>query len=363
MAFRKEPSFSHGQAPRTAVVLCNLGTPAAPTAPALRRYLAEFLGDPRVVEIPAPIWKLILHGIILRVRPKKSAAKYASIWTPEGSPLKVWTERQASLLGEALAQRGHTVTVVPAMRYGEPSVDRVMTQLRAEGHTRILVLPAYPQYSGTTTASVFDAVAQWGLSTRQLPELRFINRYHDHPAYIGALAQRIRAHWEQHGRHEHLVMSFHGVPERTLMLGDPYHCECHKTGRLLAEALGLGKSDYTITFQSRFGKAKWLEPYTEPTLVAKAQQGLKSVDVCCPGFVSDCLETLEEIQMEVREAFEHAGGEHFQYIPCLNDSPAWIDGMASLAEQHLQGWPTRSPVDEAALATSREQALALGAQD
>ena len=363
MAFRKEPHYSHGQQARTAIVLCNLGTPDAPTAPALRRYLAEFLGDSRVVEIPAPIWALILHGIILRVRPKKSAAKYASIWTPEGSPLKVWTERQASLLGESLSARGHHVTVRPAMRYGQPSMDSVLDNLRAEGHTRILVLPAYPQYSGTTTASVFDAAALWGLKARQLPEFRFINRYHDHPGYIAALADRVRQHWTDKGRADHLVMSFHGVPERTLQRGDPYHCECHKTGRLLAQALGLGKDDYTVTFQSRFGKAKWLEPYTEPTLVAKAQQGLKSVDVCCPGFVSDCLETLEEIQMEVREAFLHAGGERFEYISCLNDSPAWIDGMTTLAEEHLQGWPTLATHDAADLSRSRELALAMGAKD
>ena len=363
MPFQPEPPFSHGQAPRTAVVLCNLGTPDEATAPALRRYLAEFLGDGRVVEIPKAVWALILHGIILRVRPAKSAAKYASIWTPEGSPLKVWTEKQATLLRGYLGERGHQVTVRYAMRYGNPSIASVLDELRAQGVTRILILPAYPQYSGTTTASVFDAVAMWGLKARHLPELRFINRYHDDPGYIEALAKRIQHHWMHHGQGDHLVMSFHGVPERTLLLGDPYHCECHKTARLVAERLGLAKDRYTVTFQSRFGKAKWLEPYTEPTLVAKAQAGLRSVDVVCPGFTSDCLETLEEIRMEAQEAFKHAGGQAFNYIDCLNDSPDWIRAMADLAERHLQGWPTRQADNPMELQDSRSRALAMGAKD
>ena len=363
MPFQKEPPYSHGQPPRTAVVYCNLGTPDEPSAPALRRYLAEFLGDHRVVEIPRALWWLILHGIILRVRPKKSAAKYASVWTPEGSPLKVWTEKQATLLRGYLGERGHQVTVRYAMRYGNPSIASVLDELKAQGVNRVLIASAYPQYSGTTTASVFDAVAHWALNTRQLPELRFINRYHDERGYIEALAKKIRAHWMHHGQSEQLVMSFHGVPERTLDLGDPYHCECHKTGRLLAEHLGLSKDRYKVTFQSRFGKAKWLEPYTEPSLIALAQAGTKSVDVVCPGFTSDCLETLEEINMEAREAFLHAGGEQFQYIDCLNDSPDWIRALTDLTERHLQGWPTQAADDPMALQASRERALALGAKD
>ncbi|MEY4695466.1 MAG: Ferrochelatase, partial [Pseudomonadota bacterium] len=241
MAFLKEPSFQHGQAPRTAILYCNLGTPSAPTAPALRQYLAEFLGDSRVVEIPKPIWWLILHGIILRVRPKKSAAKYASIWTSGGSPLKVFTEQQAEALNVTLQERGHNLSVRFAMRYGQPSVPEQLHALKSEGVRRVLIVPAYPQYSGTTTASVFDAVYRWGLKTRLIPELRFVNHYHDDPRYIQALAQTVREHWATQGQAEQLVMSFHGVPERTLQLGDPYHCECMKTGRLLAEALGLSK--------------------------------------------------------------------------------------------------------------------------
>ncbi|MCW5648763.1 MAG: ferrochelatase [Ramlibacter sp.] len=360
MPFRTEPEFAHGQPARTAVLLCNLGTPDAPTPGAVRRYLAEFLGDPRVVEIPRALWLLILHGIILRVRPARSARKYASIWTPEGSPLKVWTQRQARLLQEALAQRGQDVVVRCAMRYGSPSVASELDQLKAEGATRILVLPAYPQYSGTTTASVLDAVYAWAARLRHVPELRFVNRYHDHPGYIAALAARITAYWQAHGRPDQLVMSFHGVPERTLHLGDPYHCECHKTARLLAAALDLAPDQYRLTFQSRFGKAKWLEPYTEPTLVALAQAGTRRVDVVCPGFTSDCLETLEEINMEAREAFLHAGGQAFHYIPCLNDDAGWIAALADLAQQHLAGWPTQPP-EAPGLQAQRSAALARGA--
>ena len=298
MPFQPEPTYTHGQAARTAILLCNLGTPDAPTASALRRYLGEFLADHRVVEIPRAVWLPILHGIILRTRPAKSAAKYASIWTPEGSPLKVWTDKQATLLRGFLGERGHHTTVRYAMRYGNPSIPDVLDQLKAEGHTRILILPLYPQYSGTTTASVFDAVYGWAARLRTIPELRFVNRYHDHAGYINALARSITAHWQAHGRPDKLVMSFHGVPERTLKLGDPYHCECHKTARLLAEELGRPKTRYKVAVHSRFGKAKWLEPYTEPSLIQMAQSGVKSVDVVCPGFTGDCLETLEEIAQE-----------------------------------------------------------------
>jgi protoporphyrin/coproporphyrin ferrochelatase len=346
--FAPEPAYEHGQPEQTAVVLCNLGTPDAPTASSVRRYLAEFLSDPRVVEIPRVLWLVILHGIILRVRPAKSAAKYASIWTAEGSPLKLWSERQAAALQQRFDAQGQQVQVRLAMRYGTPGMAQVLDELKRAGATRILVLPAYPQYAAATTASVFDAVYHWGLRTRRLPELRFVNHYHDHPAYIQALAARIRAHWQAHGQAERLVMSFHGVPERTLHLGDPYHCECHKTARLLAEALGLEKTQYTLTFQSRFGKAKWLQPYTEPTLQALAQSGVKRVDVVCPGFISDCLETLEEIAQEAKAAFLTAGGETFHYIPCLNDDPQWMDALHQISQSHLAGWPIATRSDDRA---------------
>ena len=363
MPFSKEPPYSHGQPPRTAVLWCNLGTPDEPTPKAVRRYLAEFLSDQRVVEIPRLLWLLILHGIILRFRPAKSAAKYASIWTAEGSPLKLWTERQAKLLQGWLGQRNHQVKVRWAMRYGSTSVASQLDAMKADGITRVLVLTAYPQYSATTSASVFDAVYAWAKETRALPEFRFVNHYHDHADYISALAASVRRHWKANGKPDQLVMSFHGVPERTLQLGDPYHCECFKTARLLAESLGLGKEQYKVTFQSRLGRAKWLEPYTEPSLIAMGQAGVRRVDLICPGFTSDCLETLEEINMEAREAFLHAGGKEFHYIPCLNDDPEWITALCNIAQLHLQGWPTLAVPDTAALAQSRDAALALGAKN
>ena len=362
MTFSTEPSYTHGQAARTAVLYCNLGTPDEPTPKAVRRYLAEFLSDHRVVEIPRLVWMLILHGIILRFRPAKSAAKYASIWTPEGSPLKLWTEKQSKLLQGWLGQRNHAVKVRYAMRYGSTSIASQLDALKAEGVTRVLVVPAYPQYSATTTASVFDAVYSWAARTRTLPELRFVNHYHDDDGYIAALANSVQRHWKEHGRPDQLVMSFHGVPARTLQLGDPYHCECMKTARLLTNKLGLGKEQYKVTFQSRLGRAKWLEPYTEPTLIALGRAGVKRVDVICPGFTSDCLETLEEISMEARAAFLLAGGKTFHYIACLNDDPEWITALCNLSERHMGGWNTQDEPDAASMATSRIAALAMGAK-
>ena len=358
---KKEPAFTHGTAGSTAVLFCNLGTPDAPTPAAVRRFLAEFLSDHRVVEIPRALWLMILHGIILRVRPAKSAAKYASIWTAEGSPLKFWTEKQAKLLQGWLGQRGHQVKVFYAMRYGSTSIAQQMDMLKAQGFTRVLVLPAYPQYSATTTASLFDAVYSWAARTRLIPELRFVNHYHDHPGYIAALSGSARKYWLANGKPDLLVMSFHGVPERTLHLGDPYHCECMKTARLLAESLGLNKDQFKVSFQSRLGRAKWLEPYTEPTLIALGRSGVRRVDVICPGFNCDGLETLEEINQEGRAAFLKAGGKEFHYIPCLNDNEAWISALCDISQQHLAGWPTLAPADAGQLAASRERALAMGA--
>ena len=365
MTFQAEPVYRHGQRDRTAVLLVNLGTPDEPTAPALRRYLREFLSDPRVVEIPRLVWWPILHGIILRTRPVRSAAKYASVWMPEGSPLAVWTMRQSQALSSAMAARGHEVLVRHAMRYGNPSIPAVMDALRSEGATRVLVLPLYPQYAGATTGSVADKLLQWACKARRIPAWRFVAEYHDDPGYIAALATQVQRHWAAQGRADMLVMSFHGVPHRSLTLGDPYHCHCHQTARLLAERLGLSKDAYRVTFQSRFGKAKWLEPYTEPTLCELAASGVKRVDVMCPGFPADCLETLEEIAQEAREAFLHAGGSEFRYIECLNDQPAWIDALAALAERQLQGWPTRtaSAAEAAEDEAQRQRALAMGATD
>lgn len=362
LPYQTEPPFTHGQPPATGVLLCNLGTPDAPTASAVRRYLRQFLADPRVVEIPRAVWLPLLLGVILPLRSRKSAAKYASIWTPDGSPLKVWTERQAKLLQGAIGEAGHRgVKVRYAMRYGHPTIASQLDALKAEGATRILVLSAYPQYSGTTTASLLDDVSAWTRRVRHVPELRFVNRYHDDPGYIDALVRTVERHWREHGRPDHFVMSFHGVPERTLRLGDPYHCECQKTGRLLAGRLGLEPGQYTLSFQSRFGRARWLEPYTEPTLRALARKGVKRVDVACPGFTSDCLETLEEIAQEGRDAFLTAGGKEFHYIPCLNADGGWIKALAAIAGQHMGGWPTRDVPAREVLAASRERAVALGA--
>ena len=360
--FGAEPPYHHGQGEKTAVLYCNLGTPDAPTPGAVRRYLAEFLSDPRVVEIPRLLWLAILHGIILRVRPAASAAKYASIWSAEGSPLLVWTRRQAQSLQQRLNDSGVPVLVRFAMRYGSHSIPERLDALKAEGVTRVLVLTAYPQYSGTTTASVFDAVYAWAARVRSIPELRFVNRYHDHPAYIAALAASIRRRWDTLGRPDRLLLSFHGVPERTLHLGDPYHCECQKTARLLAQALGLQAQEWGVSFQSRLGRAKWLGPYTEPTLVQWAQTGVRHVQVVCPGFTADCLETLEEIAMEGRQAFLKAGGTQFHYLPCPNDDAQWIEALSTIAQAHLQGWPLDTR-PTAPPAETRARALALGATD
>ena len=335
--FAPEPPHIHGAQPKTAVLLVNLGTPTAPTAPALRRYLAQFLSDPRLIEIPRPVWWLILHGIVLRLRPKKSAQKYAKIWTPEGSPLAAHTARQAKLLRGALGS-DPGIRVAHAMRYGEPAIGATLDSLKAEGARRILVLPLYPQYAASSSASVFDAVASWMQRTRNLPELRFVRSYFDHPGYIAALAASVSEYWAKHGRPAKLLMSFHGVPSYTLDRGDPYHCECQATARLLAQALGLPDSQWQIAFQSRFGRAEWLKPYTQQTLVDLARQGVGRVDVICPGFAGDCLETLEEIDMEVRAAFLAAGGGEFHYIPCLNERDDWIAALAAIARSHLGDW-------------------------
>jgi protoporphyrin/coproporphyrin ferrochelatase len=361
------PEFRHDQRPRTAVLLVQLGTPDAPTAAALRPYLKQFLSDPRVVEIPPFVWWPILNGVILPTRPAKSAHKYASIWTPEGSPLRVNSERQASMLRTWLEARGLDIEVALAMRYGEPSIPAVLEQLRQRNVTRLLVLPLYPQYAASTTATAIDQVNLVLRGWRNLPEMRWIRNFHDDPTYIDALAERIQAGWERDGPPDRLLMSFHGVPRRTLEQGDPYHCECHATARLLAARLDLAPEDYVVTFQSRFGRAQWLQPYTEPTLRELGKAGVGRVDAVCPGFVSDCLETLEEIAMEGKEAFLESGGREFRYIPCLNDAPRFVESLGRLVERHTGGWPTAQPdaagqaESERMLAARRMRAVELGA--
>lgn len=341
MSYRKEPGFTHGSLDKTAVLLINLGTPDAPQAGAVRRYLRQFLSDPRVVEIPKLVWWWILNLFILPFRPGKSAKKYELIWSKDGSPLRVHTQKQVSLLRGYLGERGHSALQVEyAMSYGQPAIGATLDRLKQEGCERILILPAYPQYSAATTASIYDAVFAHYARVRNVPELRFVKHYHDNEAYIMAMRDAVLAYWDNHGRGNKLVLSFHGLPQRSLELGDPYHCECHKTGRLLAESLRLNKDQYLVTFQSRFGKAKWLQPYTLPTLQQLAQQGTGRVDVICPGFVSDCLETLEEISLEAKHGFLQAGGKEFHYIAWGNENPKWIAALADIAEQHLIGWPT-----------------------
>ncbi len=365
--YRPEPKFVHDRAGRLGVLLVNLGTPDAPTSGAVRRYLAEFLSDPRVVEIPGVVWRPLLHGIILRVRPAQSAERYRRIWTKDGSPLLVHSLRQKTLLFgylgarlKALGLPADHCLVELGMRYGTPSVADALESLRQGNCERVLVLPLYPQYAASTTASVVDAVFAAAASLRRVPGLRVVDAFHDDPGYIGALVQSINDYWVKHGRPNKLVLSFHGVPRWTLDRGDPYHCHCHKTARLVTTGLGLKPEQYVITFQSRFGRARWLEPYTAPTLVALAREGMRRVDVVCPGFVSDCLETLEEIGLEGRAAFLEAGGTEFHAIPCLNEMPGWIAALASIALKHLGGW-LDAPPDAASRELTQLRAKARGA--
>ncbi|WP_147695840.1 ferrochelatase [Vogesella mureinivorans] len=340
-ALLKEPAFRHDYTPKTGILLINLGTPTAPTAKALRPYLKQFLSDSRVIEIPKAIWWFILNGIILNVRPAKSAAKYATIWTPDGSPLLVHTQKQATLLKGLLGEQGMRNLVVDyAMRYGQPSVEQTMIKMREAGVERLLVIPLYPQYAGSSSATALDDVFRTLQKMRNMPEVRTVRHFHDHPAYIQALADSVREHWRLNGRAEKLVMSFHGVPRFTLDKGDPYHCECLKTGRLLAEELGLSKAEYVVSFQSRFGKAEWIKPYTTEVLSQLARDGVSKIDIMCPGFVGDCLETLEEIAMEGKEDFLTHGGKEYRYIACLNERPAWITALAEIAAANLGGWIT-----------------------
>lgn len=352
--------YQHTQADRTGLLITNLGTPDAPEPAALRRYLKEFLWDPRVVEIPRLVWWFILHGIILTIRPKRSAAAYRTIWTERGSPLHYHTQDQCQALRERLTQDfGDDIRVAFAMRYGNPSIASAVQELQDQGVRKLLVLPLYPQYSGATTASTFDAIARDFRQRRWLPELRMINHYPDFDPYIDALAQHIRQHQAEHGHADKLVLSYHGVPRRYLLLGDPYFCECHKTSRLLAEKLGLNDRDYITTFQSRFGKAEWLKPYTDQTLTQLARDGVRSVQVICPGFAADCLETLEEIAVENRDYFLQAGGHSYQYIPALNASASHLDALEALVRQHLQGWePLGKPRAQKTATADRANALA-----
>lgn len=324
---------------RTGILLANLGTPDQPTPAALRRYLRQFLGDPRVVEAPRWLWWLVLNLVVLPFRPRRSAALYRSIWTREGSPLLVTTLRQADGLRRRLDDlAGPGTTVEVGMRYGRPSIGEALRRLGAAGCSRILVLPLYPQYSGSTTGSTFDAVAEELSRWRTVPELRMVRSYPTDPGYLDALAASIREHWRRHGRGEKLLMSFHGIPARYAEAGDPYPEECRATARALAERLELEEQAWQLAFQSRFGREPWLQPYTDETLRDWGRSGLGPVDTVCPGFAADCLETLEEMAVTNRKIFEEAGGTGYRYIPALNDRPDHIEALTRLAMRHLGGW-------------------------
>ncbi len=343
---------AHAAPAGVGVLLCNLGTPDAPTTPAVRRYLAEFLADPRLIELPRWLWLPILHGIILNTRPRRSAHAYRKIWLREGSPLLVWSKAQhAALESQLAAVYADRVRVALAMRYGQPSIANALEGLRAAGVKRVLVLPLYPQYSGPATGSVFDAVTNVLQRWRWVPDLQFITSYHTEPAYIAALAASITEHWQQAGRGEKLFFSFHGLPHHYFMQGDPYFCQCHATARLVATALGLADTAWQVVFQSRFGRARWLEPYADLTLQMAAQSGLRNVDVVCPGFAADCLETLEEMALQNRELFLKAGGEALRYIPALNARPEHITALSGLLQGHLASWPECAPLWDAAQET------------
>ena len=365
MAYLPEPPYAHGSPSRTGILLVNLGTPDEATPAAVRRYLAEFLWDPRVVEIPRLAWWPILR-LILLTRPAKSAAKYASIWTKDGSPLRVHLERQVQLLRGYLGERVKSpLAVEGACRYGNPSIADGLARLRSKGCVRILVLPLYPQYAASTTGSAIDAVGASLSRIRNVPAVRTVRNFHDHPAYVKAIARAVNDYWTKHGRPDRLVMSFHGLPRFSLDRGDPYHCECHKSARLVATDLGWNDERTVVTFQSRFGRAEWLKPYTADTLAELGGKGTGRVDVICPGFAADCLETLEEIAMEGRQSFLAAGGREFHYIPTTNDSPAFMAALTQIALENLHGWASGEWDAQAAEAEGRASAArarALGAR-
>jgi ferrochelatase len=339
---------SRGAAPAPGVLLVNLGTPDAPTTGAVRRYLREFLSDPRVVELPRLLWLPILYGLVLTLRPGRSAKKYAKIWTRDGSPLRLHTERQAQILKGSLGERLRAlVPVVAAMRYGKPSIADGLAQLKAQGCDRVLVLPMYPQYARSATGSVEDAVARGLKKWRPAPELRTVHDFHAHRAYVKAVAKNVNEYWFKHGRPDRLVMSFHGIPKASVDRGDPYQSQCVVSARMIATELGWNDARTVITFQSRFGAAEWLQPYTDATLRALGKEGVGRVDVVCPGFAADCLETLEEISIEGRQSFLGSGGKEFHYIPTTNDTPAWMTALGIIALEHLDGWtPTPRPKTE-----------------
>jgi ferrochelatase len=360
--FRGRRDFTHDSGATVGVLLINLGTPDAPTTSAVRRYLAEFLSDPRVVEQPRWFWLPILHGVILQLRPRRSAAAYRTVWTDEGSPLLVISKRIAGAIEDALEKSlGYPLPVALGMRYGNPSIDEALSALAERGATRIVVLPLYPQYSGSTTGSAFDGVAAALRRWRWVPDIRFISSYHDDASYIAALAESVRAFRAEHGTGDRLLLSFHGIPERYFLAGDPYYCHCQKTGRMLAEALQLDDDHWALSFQSRVGPEAWLRPYTEEVLDTWAREGVARVDVMAPGFAADCLETLEEIADRYGERFAAAGGT-LRYIPALNDAETHIEALSARLLPEIRHWGLDAAGGDPAALERLRRAQALGAE-
>jgi ferrochelatase len=353
--------YEHASADKLGILLVNLGTPREPTRAAVRQFLAEFLSDPRVIEAPRWLWLPILHGVILQIRPQRSAHAYKQIWTPEGSPLLHHCQQLAVAMNKQLqASHGERICVEIGMTYGAPSIGSALAKLQAAGMQRLLVLPLYPQYSATSTGSVFDRVTAELQRWRWVPELRFINHYHDQPSYIAALSASIEAHWASHPRH-HLLFSFHGLPRRYMLAGDPYYCQCLKTARLVAEQLDLLPDEWSLAFQSQVGREEWLRPYTDQLLIQYAASDRKRLTLACPGFAVDNLETLEEIAIRNRALFLEHGGESYDYVPALNASNAHVALLCELVERHIQGWAEPSPASPCEVSATKQRALLAGA--
>jgi len=350
--------FRHDNEGVTGVLIANLGTPDAPDRKSVRRYLKQFLSDPRVVEFPRPLWWLILNGLILNIRPSRSAGAYRKVWTESGSPLMDISVKQVAGIRSILREGfGDRVQVEVGMRYGNPSIASALAKLSTSAIRELVVLPLYPQYSGSTVGSVFDEMADRLKQWRWVPGIRFINAYHDHPGYIEALANSVLRFWREQKRADHLVMSFHGVPKQYLLNGDPYYCQCHKTARLLARQLALSDAQWSLVFQSRMGRQEWLQPYCDEELKKFPARNIRDIEIICPGFSADCLETLEEINMQYRRLFLESGGQRFNYIPCLNDGREHLEFLAGLIQEQVHSRDDDVAMEERQARLSRAKAM------
>jgi len=334
-----EKDYEHGSKEKIGVLITNLGTPDAPNKKELKVYLNQFLSDPRVIELPKILWQIILKLVILQIRPSKSAEAYKQIWTDKGSPLLDIANRQLNKIQSSFSSKNENIVFEVGMRYGNPSIPDALLKLQKKQVRRLLVLPMYPQYCAATTGSTFDEVTNALQKWRWIPEMRFINQYFEEKNYIEALSNSIKSFWKKTSKPQKIIFSYHGIPKRYLTNGDPYHCFCLKTTRLVKEYMGLSDDEIMTTFQSRFGREEWLKPYTSETLKELPKKGIKNIHIISPGFSSDCLETLEELEEENKEYFMESGGENYHYIPCLNDHDDHIDVFVNLIKKHTQGWP------------------------